>query len=899
MNKKINRIFQGLLLFVFLLSGIELLAQSNVLIIYNSVWGNSGTFNCVRNYAGSNGNFTLCPMSIGASVAAPACASSLSSYDIVMVQATYCSLNSAFISSIQTYLQSGGSVYFQNDCVSGPSSTELQQNINDLLTSVGILPITLSCNTSVIFNTTPIVTSACDFTSANVYYNSGGSLSGPGLSSAAFSFSASGSTFSAFWPTPYGGVIGIGTEFYSSGNWSPLCTVGSGELVWTMMNLSELDCGITASFSLSDTNICAGDCIDFTDLSVSPGHPITDWNYQISGGIPSSSFQQNPSGVCFNTPGTYGITLTVTNDLNTTDDTTVNIVVGQSVSPQWSLPSFPLCTSSIPIDLNALVTGTPGGVWSGSGVVGNQFDPSGGSQEIKYVVGIGDCIDSLSQTIPVSNNASTVENVWVCENESYTFPDGVTITALADTTYLSHLTTQSGCDSLITTWLFVNPAPIQLEEYVVCVNTIVVYSDGTSEQITENTVHTSILQTIEGCDSLVMTTVTTFDVLEFIDSIEICQGGSYTYPDGTVSTGILANELHVSHLTSQMGCDSTVIVQLIVQAASQVNAGEDLSICTGESLTLQASGALNYYWDNGVIDGVPFIQTQMDVTYIVLGMDTNDCTTTDEISVHLLPVPDPLFVTDVNTGCAPLLVSFTNLSTPPGTSCIWSFGDGAVANVCSDISHLYSTQGLYTPSLTITNAEGCSSTLELINYIQVIPAPEASFTTNILENSPNGITVHFINTSENADNYTWFFGNAGTSIEEQPVFSFQSSESGGYEIVLIAFNDFGCPDTAYLFVETDSGLLFYVPNSFTPNNDLFNDVFKPIFTSGFDSENYHFVIYNRWGEAIFETGDYEVGWDGRYRGEYVQDGTYVWTILFGEEGNGNMHEIKGHLTLIR
>jgi gliding motility-associated-like protein len=128
------------------------------------------------------------------------------------------------------------------------------------------------------------------------------------------------------------------------------------------------------------------------------------------------------------------------------------------------------------------------------------------------------------------------------------------------------------------------------------------------------------------------------------------------------------------------------------------------------------------------------------------------------------------------------------------------------------------------------------------------------------------------------------------------------SEAGIYLITLIAINDAGCRDTTSKVIRIDEELIFYVPNAFTPDNDDFNEVFKPVFTQGFDPLNYHLMIFNRWGEVLFESYDSEVGWNGTYgigSTDIVQDGVYIWKITFKRTGVDDRESHTGHVTLIR
>ena len=75
---------------------------------------------------------------------------------------------------------------------------------------------------------------------------------------------------------------------------------------------------------------------------------------------------------------------------------------------------------------------------------------------------------------------------------------------------------------------------------------------------------------------------------------------------------------------------------------------------------------------------------------------------------------------------------------------------------------------------------------------------------------------------------------------------------GVYNVALVAMAEDGCTDTAYVAITVNDEVLFYVPNSFTPNGDGLNELFIPVLTAGYDrSQGYEFSVYNRWGEQIF------------------------------------------------
>ena len=96
-------------------------------------------------------------------------------------------------------------------------------------------------------------------------------------------------------------------------------------------------------------------------------------------------------------------------------------------------------------------------------------------------------------------------------------------------------------------------------------------------------------------------------------------------------------------------------------------------------------------------------------------------------------------------------------------------------------------------------------------------------------------------------------------------------------------------------------MLFYVPNTFTPDGDNLNNTFQPVFVNGFDPQGYTLYIFNRWGQIVFESHDTNVGWNGRYGvdGDFAQDGTYSWKIEVKDEHSANREMFIGHVNILR
>lgn len=273
---------------------------------------------------------------------------------------------------------------------------------------------------------------------------------------------------------------------------------------------------------------------------------------------------------------------------------------------------------------------------------------------------------------------------------------------------------------------------------------------------------------------------------------------------------------------------------------------------------------------------------------------------TDQVDVIVNDNPVVEFEADNLVGCIPQEVEFTNTTGGNVQDCEWNIG-GVVYNDC-DVTHVFTQAGCYDVQLTVTSTDGCTSNSIIQNYVCVDDYPNANFSA-----SPTDLTsvfdqAQFTNGSNGASTYEWNFGDGYGSSEVNPLHTFPSDEEGEFQVQLIAYSQYGCTDTAYQIINVLEELLFYVPNTFTPDENNYNEVFKPIFTSGFDSQDYTLFIFNRWGEVIFESTNSDIGWDGNYgaeSSEIVKDGTYIWKIEFKTKYNDERKVEVGNVNLLR
>ena len=262
----------------------------------------------------------------------------------------------------------------------------------------------------------------------------------------------------------------------------------------------------------------------------------------------------------------------------------------------------------------------------------------------------------------------------------------------------------------------------------------------------------------------------------------------------------------------------------------------------------------------------------------------------------------------MNQACSPATINFTDLSFSATASIDnwqWEFFGGAASAGQHPSVNYYnenSSPELYDVELIVTNSLGCKDTALISDYIEIFPTPEAEFVFNPQVLTITDSETQFTNTSVNSDEWAWNFGdNSLTNTQEHPTHTFPDHQAATYEVELIAYN-YGqmCSDTTSLIVNVQDVIIFYAPNIFTPDGDDFNETWKPVFFSGYDPFDFHLLIYNRWGEVIWESYNADAGWNGHYgNGGLVDDGTYIWQLDFKETMSDKRHQHSGHVTVLK
>lgn len=299
------------------------------------------------------------------------------------------------------------------------------------------------------------------------------------------------------------------------------------------------------------------------------------------------------------------------------------------------------------------------------------------------------------------------------------------------------------------------------------------------------------------------------------------------------------------------------------------------------------------------------IYENSDLYNVTLTVETNHACTDDVTKVvEIYPLPSVDFSSSPYEGCAPLQVQFQDQTSIPSpyvlSSWEWTFGIDSAGASNPNPGHLYNPElepldiGSYNVSLIVTSGNGCVSGIFRPNYITVYPKPDALFSVD--EDVKSVLKPEFIFTdlsSENVALWDWTFGDGNSAIEQHPIHMYP--DTGIYPIVLMVETEYGCLDTIDYEVKVEPIFTFYVPSSFTPNEDRVNDTF---FGQGEGYVTYEMHVYDRWGEHIFQSNDDQFHWDGTFKGQQVQQGTYVY-YFYLIDWRGHDHQYKGTVTLHR
>lgn len=405
--------------------------------------------------------------------------------------------------------------------------------------------------------------------------------------------------------------------------------------------------------------------------------------------------------------------------------------------------------------------------------------------------------------------------------------------------------------------------------------------------------------------------------------VNVTQGTpTYTYSwDNSISTSNSANDLYVgSHVVTVTDANACIVTSsTVIGEPSRLRITSitpPTQICPEDDIVLTVVGTggsspYTFTWEeNGV-----FLATGTTITVDPLNTNTQYCVTLSEVcgspihdSCTVISFPVPIvagIMPNKTEDCTPAIFEFTNTSSNSGeiATSYFEFSDGSnYLEVGADsTSNLFTIPSFYSAEMTITSIYGCVYTGTFNNILEVKPLPIADFTF-----SSNPAT--FFETSiqlqdrSSVDVIQWDWYSPGSnpsySYSANPVFTFPEGEVGNFPVTLLVTTEHGCIDTVTYIMHIVQDVIFYAPNSFTPDGNEFNQQWH-IFVEGIDIYNFELLIFNRWGEIIWESHDPKASWDGTYNGQIVPAGTYIWKASAKDGLNDGRYEFNGYINVLK
>ena len=714
------------------------------------------------------------------------------------------------------------------------------------------------------------------------------------------------------------------------GNLSTLSSANSGSYFWRQIG------GASSLNLLSPTTNIAY----FPTTGVLPG--VYDFEYAL--GFSPCTTYDTVSITVSNNPSPTNITMTVTED---------TICPGEEIT----------FTASGGVDYQFLIDGEIVRPFAPINTFSYDLFTSDHQVTVLATVAQSSCIEILNTPINIHVDSLpapefTTDSIVLCEGETadlqltsfqnstynWSGPNGfssllqnpnIQNTSISDegyySVYLATILCQGATDSLflqvgenyeIDQVLFLCPNDSVL------INGIYQHTSGT---------FTDSLQSVESCDSIVVTTLVIGDTINL--EAQMCNGdslfleGSFQHNSGSYLESYISAE----------GCDSIVRTELIVNPIHAINL--DLVLCVSDSVLIDgifrnSSGvyydALTnvYGCDSIMIYNVTMVDTvftnlssgicQGDSLLIfgayeslggVYTLDTLNAVGCDSIVYYSLTVEDEtitnntLFICDNDSvflegeyqnttgiyndtlysvsGCDSVLITTLNIRTS------YSYIQDTI--ICEGDSlflegEYQSEAGIFSD---IFNAEnGCDSAI--VTNLVLKPSPTILFNLDIEETDMYHGSVETQNLSIGAESYEWDFQDGITSQEFEPIHNY--TDTGHFQVVLTGVGSNGCARDYTQLLIVKPVVSIYVPNSFSPNGDGVNDLF---FFKGYGitEVNFEFTIFNRWGEMIYQTQKFEP-WNGTEKGRKAELGNYIYMIKYLSV-NGVSETVEGHVILLK
>jgi gliding motility-associated-like protein len=682
---------------------------------------------------------------------------------------------------------------------------------------------------------------------------------------------------------------------------------------------------------INDT-VCARLATSFTDTSSVSSGNIVSWAWNFGDG--GTSPQQNPTHI-FMTGGTYNVRLVVTTDESCVDSLTRTVVVHAKPVAEFVWTDECLNNLNQFIDGSTVAAGTQIVLWDWD--MGDNLGTSTSQDTVYEYAQSGTynvtlmcetdfgCRDTVNHEaevfdLPISDfsvndeclydpvlmvNASNIPSGTIAQH-LWNFGDNTTANVQAP---VPHTYPQHG---------------------VYDVELVTVSNNGCTDTLMQQVEVFAVPLADFTFDTVCFPIATSFTDLSAIIGADQMTEWEWRFGDGNLNT----TDQHATHnydqwgdytvtltVTSENGCvDDTTMGPARVHPKPRAIFSDAIANCHQDStFFFDLSTLENYpldslvgwawdYGDGGWSDLPDPIHLYADEGFFdasLAVMSNHGCVDTVVHPVEIYPLPRVALSADTTRGCQPFRAQFFDESTIPAPYNLsrweWNFGDGSDLVSTQFPVHTYYTdtlgpfdEGIFTVSLTVTSGNGCVSSDTIIDYMTEYPRPQAWFDVD-----PKRAELLFARmqvtdlSSPNVTDWNYHFGDGTSASNQHPYHIY--TDTGAYTITQFVATQYGCLDTAEFTVVVDPEFYFYIPNTFTPNNEGHNEFF---FGTGVGVVGYNMVIFDRWGSQVFESGEMGYQWDGTKNGHPVQQGVYTYMFKIVDV-RGNPHEYVGHVNLIR
>lgn len=591
------------------------------------------------------------------------------------------------------------------------------------------------------------------------------------------------------------------------------------------------------NFSTSDNNICEADCISFTDLST---NTPTSWSWTFAGGTPATSTVQNPSSICYATAGTYAVTLSSTNasgadTLTQTSFITVNPI--DIAAFNYTPSSF--CQSGT--DPSPTITGTLGG--------------------------------TFTSTAGLSINSTTG-----------------TINLLGSTpgTYTITYTTAGACPATATASVTISTTSLATFNYAgpYCQNAVdpsPTFGVGASAGTFTSTGGLSINASTGVVD------------------LSASTPGSYT----------VTNDIPASGSCPAATATATITINAVPTPVIIGNS----PICSGASTTLTATGGTTYSWNTGATTASVTVSPLVSTTYTVTA-NNGGCTATSTITIIVNPPTSTSTSASICQGNSYTLPSGTNVSSPGVYNDTLSTSSGCdsivtvtltvtpppvglvSATICAGQNYtlpsgtVVGNPGIYND--TVSASGGCDSIITTI--LNVNSAIAFAGVDDIIDYGSSTTLL-----ASGGVSYSWSPSTGLSSVSTASTVA-SPLQTTSYTVTVTNSNGCTATDVVTVFVDLPPcggksvDLETLIPNAFSPNEDGLNDELcipvNPCIVK------ITLVIYDRWGEQVYEGKSLEQCWDGNFKGKKLDSAVfaYYFSVVFVD---GTKGDAKGNISLIR